>query len=208
MPCNINEETIRSIGGTRPASGFGKLVVATRSMRRYAQEPRVSEADLLGFVDIARRTACASNNQQLRFHVVSTPEECMIAHDEIGSWAGSIKEWPGPEPDECPTGYIIILAPKSNSRSRYVDAGIAAQTMGLAAREAGFAYCMFMSAKRTMVEALGLPEEYEVLLVLSFGADGETVVLEDSPDEHRTGYWRDERSIHHVPKLSLGDVLI
>lgn len=208
MACSTDSETIRAIGAAEPATELGKLVLATRSMRRYAQEPRVSEEFLLGLVNLARRTACASNLQKLRYHVVSTPEECRIAHDQIGSWAGSIKEWAGPEPDECPTGYIIILAPKSKSLSRYVDAGIAAQTMGLAAREAGFAYCMFMSAKRTMVEALGLPEEYEVLLVLSFGAPGETVVLEDDPDEHRTGYWRDEQGIHHVPKLSLGDVLI
>ena len=47
-----------------------------------------------------------------------------------------------------------------------------------------------------MVIALGRPAEDVRLEPLSFSPDGST------------NYWRDEASVHHVPKRSLADVLV
>lgn len=102
---------------------------------------------------------------------------------------------------------------------RRFDEGIAAQTILLAAAQAGFGGCMLHAFNHSVVEAaLGLEAEarernlaqLKPLMVIALGRPAETVRLEPleaSPDGS-TNYWRDDTSVHHVPKRSLEDVLL
>jgi hypothetical protein len=46
------------------------------------------------------------------------------------------------------------------------------------------------------------------LLVLALGKPKETVVLETVGPEGDVKYWRDEQSVHHVPKRRLEDIIV
>ena len=91
------------------------------------------------------------------------------------------------------------------------DAGIAAQTIMLAARAAGLVGCMVASFDVELGPALGLAEkglEPLVLCALGYPAPDERVVLEPATTEHGITYWRDADGVHHVPKLAVEDLLV
>lgn len=91
-----------------------------------------------------------------------------------------------------------------------VDEGIAAQTIVLAAASAGYGACMLHAFNKAEVAcALGLAQDVVPLMVIALGKPGETVVLEDmATGAASTDYWRDEKSVHHVPKRTLDQVLL
>ena len=110
---------------------------------------------------------------------------------------------------ERPAGYIIILLDKEISQAAGCDHGIAAQSILLGAREKGLAGCMHGSVNREAVmEAFGIPSRYEILLVISLGKPKEEVVLETVGPDGSINYWRDENSVHHVPKRPLDEIII
>lgn len=93
------------------------------------------------------------------------------------------------------------------------DAGIAAQTMMLAARSATpeVAACMFKAFPPRAIDVMGLDgDKYEVKLIMVFGVPAETQVIDtiDSNPDGSINYWRDEAQVHHVPKRLLADVLV
>ena len=60
-------------------------------------------------------------------------------------------------------------------------------------------------------DILGLDHtDYALQLLIALGqpAADEQVVLEDVGDQHGVKYWRTEGNVHHVPKRSLGDLLV
>ena len=80
--------------------------------------------------------------------------------------------------------------------------------MMLSARQAGYGACMLKSFRPELAEVLDLPEGMAIQLVLAVGRPVEKVVLDPMDDEHGVAYWRDADGTHHVPKLSLEDVLL
>lgn len=196
---------------------FKGLVERTRSYRRFDESARVGEDFLRGLVDVGRVCANGANRQQLRFRVVSEPSACDAVFGEL-AWAGYFKDWAGPKPGERPTGYVVIAAVrevpgKPAAPITEVDAGIAAQTMLLAARAASPSVggCMLKAFTPKLIDVLGLdPEHFELKIVCAFGIPVEEVRLEPleaSPDGS-IKYWRDAAGIHHVPKRALEDVLL
>jgi len=120
-------------------------------------------------------------------------------------WAGALKDWPGPAEGERPTGYIIILSEANPGH----NVGIAAQTIQLAAAEAGYGVCMMGAINRDAIKAaFNIPDDINVHLVLAIGKPAETVVIEPMPADGNTAYWRSEDGVHHVPKRALEDVLV
>lgn len=164
---------------------------------------------LLELAELAHLAPCGANAQRLRFHVVSGAEDCARVFDEL-AWAGALKDWPGPDEGERPTGYIAILAEravpgKPAAPITEVDTGIAAQTMMLAARSATpeVAACMFKAFTPRAIDAMGLDnDKYTLKLVMAFGVPAETQVIDaiDSNPDGSINYWRDEAQVHHVPK--------
>ena len=184
------------------------LVLKNRSYRRFYQDVPVSRDTLVELVDLARLSASGANRQPLKYILACDPATNALVFPTL-AWAGYIPNWPGPEEGERPAAYIIILGDKTISQSFGCDHGIAAQSILLGAAEMGLGGCMIGSIQKAELrQALAIPAEYEILLVIALGRPKETVVLEAVGPAGDIRYWRDEQSVHHVPKRSLSEIIV
>jgi nitroreductase len=183
------------------------LILKNRSYRRFYQEMPIETDTLRELVDLARLSASAANRQPLKFLLSNNPEKNALIFPHFG-WAGSLKDWSGPAEGEKPSAYIIILGDREISQSFGCDHGIVAQSILLGAVEKGLGGCMIGSHRREALhKALGIPERFEILLLVALGKPREKVVIDAAADGD-TKYWRDAESTHHVPKRALDDIII
>lgn len=185
-----------------------ELVLKTRSYRRFYEDVPVPRETLRELVDLARQTASAANRQPLKYWLSWEPAMNQRIFPCL-AWAAYLKDWGGPAEGERPSAYIIILGDTEIAKDFNLDPGIAAQTIMLGATERGFGGCMIASIKKEMLrEALGIPERYQILLVLALGKPKEKVVLEPVGPEGDIRYYRDKDGVHHVPKRSLDEIIL
>ncbi len=184
-----------------------ELVTRSRSYRRFQGDRPVGREMLTALIDLARLTPSASNKQPLKYMLSSEPEKNALIFDCLG-WAGYLTNWPGPAEGERPTGYILILGDDEIATTITWDHGIAAQTIMLGATEIGVAGCIIATINRErMRRDLAIPPRYQILLALALGYPRETVVIEEMKGGDYK-YWRDEQSVHHVPKRRLSDIIL
>ncbi len=183
---------------------FRDLVLRNRSYRRFREERPVRLTELREWVDLARYCASGANLQPLRYVLVADRE----VNDRVFpclSWAGYLPDWHGPQPGERPAAYVVILHdPAVKESGPGHDAGIAAQTILLAAAERGLGGCMIGSIDRDRLRReLAIDPNLDIVLVLALGEPVERVVIEDLNGDGDIRYWRDESGLHHVPKRTL-----
>ena len=184
------------------------LVLRNRSYRRFHQDVSIAPETLRELVDLARLSASATNSQPLRYILSCDPERNASIFSTL-VWAAYLKDWSGPEEGERPSAYIVMLEDTNIPHPMHVDHGIAVQTMLLAAVDEGLGGCMLGSIdKPRLREALEIPDQYEILLVLALGKPKETVVIDEIGADGDIKYWRDAEGAHHVPKRRLDDVII
>jgi nitroreductase len=184
------------------------LVLKNRSYRRFHQDVSIAPETLRELVDLARLSASAINAQPLRYVLSSDPDKNASVFSAVG-WAGYLKDWPGPADGERPSAYVVVLEDTGIAHPMRVDHGIAAQTIMLGATERGLGGCIIATIdKPRLREALDIPEQYEILLVLALGRPKETVVIDEIGVDGDIKYWRDAEGVHHVPKRRLDDVII
>lgn len=184
-----------------------ELVLKNRSYRRFHETVPVGEAQLKEWVDLARLTASGGNKQPLRYVLGCDPQTNAKIFENLG-WASYLPDWKGPGEGDRPAAYIVILGDTTVASSFGCDHGIVAQTIMLGAAEQGWGGCIIGSVQREQLQsALGIPAQYEILLVLALGKPKETVVLEPMTKDD-VKYWRDARGWHHVPKRSLDEVIL
>jgi nitroreductase len=184
------------------------LIIKNRSYRRFYQEVDIKLETLKELVDLARLSASARNIQPLKYILSCEPQRNSLIFPHL-AWAGYLTGWSGPCEGERPSAYIIILGNTEISRFVDYDAGIAAQSILLGATEKGLGGCMIASIDREgLRKALDIPPRYEILLVLALGKPRETVVIEMVGPSGDIKYWRDSKSVHHVPKRPLDDIII
>ena len=186
---------------------FRELVLKNRSYRRFDQSVAVDMDTLRELIDLARQTPSTGNQQALKYYLSTNAETNATIYSNI-TWAGFLTDWPGPEEGERPTAYIVMLRDNKISRAYSPDAGIAAQTIMLAATEKGLGGCMFASMRKGLRETLDIPDQFEIVLVLALGKPIEKVVLESVGPDGDIKYYRDSDGVHHVPKRALEDVII
>jgi nitroreductase len=187
---------------------ISELIRSNRSCRRFHQDVAVGPETLQSLVELARLSASAANLQPLRYVLTCSPEANQDVYDCLG-WAGYLEDWQGPREGERPSAYIVVLGDTNRSRHFDSDAGIAAQSILLGAREAGLAGCMIGSIRRKRLrKALAIADHLEILLVLALGKPKEQVVIETVDREGDIRYWRDENGVHHVPKRALSDIIV
>jgi nitroreductase len=188
-----------------------QLVAEARTVRRFVEADGVTDETLRGLVDVARKTPNAANLQPLAYRLVTDAGEKEAVFPAL-AWAGYLKEWPGPPPGERPGGYIVVTRDRERKvidKLLYCDAGIAAGTIQLRAREVGLGCCIIASFQDDVLsQALGLSDRYEVLLVLALGVPVEKAVIEPLGADESIRYYRDSSGTHHVPKRSLDAVVI
>lgn len=188
------------------------LVKACRSYRRFDEATRIERSTLVSWIDAVRLVASSGNTQPLRYALVTDELACEKVFS-CCAWAKALPDWPGPEPGERPSAYIVILSDCDRTLADVFtawDEGIAAQTIMLQAVEAGYGGCILGSFKRrSLTQALGIDEDrFKPDLVLALGKPAEKVVVSTISANGATEYWRDEASVHHVPKRPLSDVLL
>ncbi len=184
------------------------LVHKNRSYRRYYEDEKIDRDTLRELVDLARLSAAAGNLQPLKYILSWDTKKNNRIFPHL-SWAGYLKNWPGPEKGERPSAYILILGDGTIVKDFGCDHGIAAQSILLGAVEKGLGGCMIGSVRREKLRrALNVPEQYQVLLVLALGKPKEEVVIEDVGADGDIKYWRDPKGVHHVPKRSLDELIL
>jgi nitroreductase len=185
-----------------------ELIEKNRSYRRFHQDFDIEGDQLADLVDLARLSASSANLQPLKYILSCSPEKNGIIFSHL-SWAGYLKDWPGPVEGERPSAYIVILGDKGISKSFDLDCGIAAQNILLGAVESGLGGCIIGSIQRAeLMAALAIPEDYEVLVVIALGKPKKEVQLEIVGPDGDIKYWRDKEGRHHVPKRRLKDIII
>jgi len=185
-----------------------ELILKNRSYRRFYEEHKISENEIVELIDLARCSASARNAQPLKY-IISSTETYNNQIFETLSWAGYLTDWKGPEKGERPTAYIIVLKDTTISHNILCDDGIAAQSILLGATEKGLGGCMIASVNRKAIKQLfNISEELEIQMVIALGKPKETVVLTEMKNNNDFKYWRDENNVHYVPKRTLNDLII
>lgn len=185
-----------------------ELIVRNRSYRRFDESKRIDREAVLALVDVARRTPSAANRQPLKYVPVHEQGPCGTLFRSL-HWAGALKDWPGPAEGERPAAYVIVLLDTEVSKDAGCAHGIAAQSLLLVAVERGLGGCMLGAIERPQIRAdFGIPDRYEILLVVALGVPAETCVLEDAKPGGDLTYYRDAEGVHHVPKRPLKEVVL
>ncbi len=189
------------------SEAFKQLVKDNRSCRRFDNSHKISQEELEDLVDLARNCASAANKQPLKFILCRDEQK----NDEIYSclgWAAYLTDWPGPEKQERPVAYIVIMGDHTISDNFWCDHGIAAQTILLGARAMGLGGCMFGAINIKKLNGhLNIPEHLEVKLVVALGKPVEEIRIDEVGEDGNIKYWRDENKVHHVPKRKLADLI-
>lgn len=184
-----------------------EIVAKSRSYRRFYQNKTISAEQLKNLVDLARLSPSAKNLQPFKYILSNDAGKNDVIFSCL-AWAGYLKDWPGPEEGERPSGYIIILGDKSITKDFGCDHGIVAQSILLGATETGLGGCMLSNIKRDRLRALlGIPERYQILLAIALGIPKEQVVVTDAKDGD-IKYWRDANMVHYVPKRPLAELIL
>ncbi|MCF8226830.1 MAG: nitroreductase family protein [Bacteroidales bacterium] len=184
-----------------------ELILKNRSYRRFDESHPVSRNELLEMIDSARISGSARNAQPLKYYLSNELELNEKIFSTV-SWAGFLKDWPGPGPGERPTAYIVQMHDTTLGSNYFCDDGIAAQSILLTAVEMGLGGCILASVrKETLSGILNLPKHLKIIQVIALGKPVEKVVLEEMK-EGDIKYWRDENQVHHVPKRSLNELVI
>lgn len=185
-----------------------KLLKTNRSIRRFDESIRITKKQITSLIDLSRFCPSAGNLQQIKYFFSIDKKTNKLIFPLL-SWAAYLRTWDGPLDGERPTAYIIMLGPRDVSKHHLIDVGIAAHTILLGAVEMGLGGCQIASAQKDELhEALSLPDDLEIMLVLALGKPAEQVVIEKIVDPDDVEYWRDEFSVHHVPKRALKDIII
>lgn len=184
-----------------------ELITRTRSYRRFDQRVPISLDTLKELINLARLASSARNAQALKYLPIHDTQACASVFPLL-SWAGYLKDWGGPAEGEKPTAYIAVFKDKDINTNIHSDDGLAIQNILLGANEKGLGGCIIGAVnKGKFRELYHLPENLELLYILALGKPAETIVLEEM-QEDETKYWRDDASVHHVPKRSLDEIII
>ncbi len=187
---------------------FRDIVTRSRSYRRFDASCRLDDAELAALVELACYVPSSRNLQPLKYVAVSDREECAAVFGCL-SWAGYLADWQGPEEDERPAAYLVMLRDLEISSGAACDCGIAAQTILLGATSMGLGGCLVASVERDRLGAiLNIPPRYAIEFVLALGRPVEPVVIEQMEVSGDVRYYRDPHGIHHVPKRTVGEVLL
>ena len=186
------------------------LVIKARSYRNYDSGYEISMETLRELVDVARLTSSTINKQPLKFFL-SCDEETNKKVFSVTKWAGSLKNVKLPFEGNEPTAYIVICIDTDivkNYELFYVDVGIAAEAIMLAAVEKDINGCMLGAIDPKDVSAtLGFRPGLMPKLIMALGKKNEEVKLVDVPEAGNTIYYR-EGNTNFVPKRTLDDLII
>ena len=203
------EEALRSSQRTvvrRNNPSLDTLLRKNRSHRAFDTSYTVAMRQLETIVAVNAKLPSGRNAQTLRFKLLDAQgggeDFCRFLH--LG---GYLPELHLPTPGTEPKAFIIICSTEAESPIVDIDLGISLQSMALKAVEIGLnALIVRAYNKMEIREALDLPSD--PLAVLAIGKGTETIVLDEVPAGSDLRYYRDADGTHHVPKITVSDLLI
>ncbi len=186
-----------------------KLVEKNRSYRRFYNNHVVDRGTLEHLVNLARMSPSGRNLQPLKYYL-SRDEDTNAKIYQTLAWAGYLSGWNGPEEDERPSAYIVMMVDRElTAGTPAIDQGIACQSILLGAVEQGLGGCVVASVKKAeLAHALNIAHEFEIALVIALGKPKEEVKLVPVDHDGSIKYYRDDKGIHYVPKRDLRDIII
>ena len=182
------------------------LLKNTRSYRRFDGNRCICDEDINDIIDAVRYCPSAANLQRVRVKIVNESSQKDTVFDDL-SFAAYLKDWNGPELNERPSAYLVLMTECELDVNLAIDIGICAEAMLLTAREKGIGGCMFRSFNKDSLSKKLSAEGYIPALVIALGYPSETVVIDDVKNGD-IKYYRDSEGVHHVPKLSLPEIII
>jgi nitroreductase len=185
-----------------------ELVYKNRSYRRFNQNEKITMETLEELIDLARHSACVGNLQSLKYILSCDPLINELIFKKLG-WAGYLTDWKGPTEGEKPAAYVVLLGDTSIHKDFSCDHGIACQSILLGAVEKGLGGCILGSINRDgLRKDLSIDDKFQILLVVALGKPHEKVKVEYIESGGDIKYWRDESSVHHVPKRPLQEIIV
>lgn len=183
------------------------LLLKNRSYRRFDASQPIDYSVLKSLVELATLCPSARNAQPLKYIIVNSSEQCDKVFNTL-AWAGYLTHWPGPDPAERPTAYLIQCIDTDIANHCFCDDGIQAQSILLGAVEKGLGGCIIKAINEPKLRAeLAIPDSLKVNQVIALGVPVENIILEPMVNgEYK--YWRDEQGGHHVPKRSVDEIII
>lgn len=183
------------------------LVMKNRSYRRFDTGSRIDKTAIHSWLDLARQTASARNLQSLKYAVATDAAVSRQIFREL-KWAGYLPDW-DPSADEQPAAYVVFCNDKDIAPATpQIDLGIQAQTLLLAATEAGYGGCIILAFnKPNVARILELPAHLDPVLVVALGLPAEQCRIVPLADND-IRYYRLPDQTHCVPKRPLTDLII
>ena len=183
-----------------------ELIKKNRSYRRFDANFKIVEKDLVHFIEHARLSASARNQQSLKYILVLSENKKNELFPTL-KWAGYLKDWDGPAVHQRPSAYIIVCNDTSIASNHFCDEGIAMQSILLAAAEKELGGCIIAAFDKNAVRNMfEIPTNFDILNVLAIGKPDETVVIDKLAGDN-VEYYRDGDNIHHVPKRGITEII-
>ncbi|MFX1363933.1 MAG: nitroreductase family protein [Promethearchaeota archaeon] len=185
---------------------FEEVIRQRRTIRRFKQE-QVSIDILKKLIDYARIAPMARNIQGLEFIIIQNPDVREKLFPLV-KWASSLPEdQRTPEKGREPTVYFVVLNNTKIKPSYFqFDVGAAVENILLGAVNFGLGCCWMASIDREKIrELFKIPDNYEIIHVISMGYPDENSVIE--PYKGTFDYWKDNMGGMHVPKKSLDEII-
>ena len=183
-----------------------ELLRKNRTIRRFKQNEAPSEAILRSFVESARLTASAANLQRLRYFLITDESDKIYPMISLG---GYLPKEQKPTAAEKPTAYIAVMAPEGAADPNiFIDIGIVAEAITLAAAEAGVGSCMIRSFSKRELNSFIAKEGYFPELLIAFGYAAESAKIIDAGSDGDIKYYKDESGVNVVPKRTVDELII
>ena len=185
-----------------------ELLEKNRSIRSFDPSVKITNEELLDMIDCTRLCPSSANLQSMKFCPVTDDDKVKKVFSAT-KWAGYLRDMEIP-PKGCePVAFIVVMNDTGIAKTTtpfFKDTGIVSHTILLRACEMGYGGCMIGSFDKDIIkDALSLPENLEITLVLALGKAMEEPVITENTGDIR--YYR-ESGIHYVPKRSLGEIVV
>ena len=181
------------------------LLHKNRSHRSFDADNIPSDEVLRKIVEVNTLLPSASNQQVLRFRIVSSPEETakVLADIKMGA---ALPELHLPSAGTEPHAYIIVMSSIKEGKFVDIDLGISLQSMALRSVDLGYNSLMVCNFNPNILKAdLSLP--YLPLAVLAVGKGKDSIFLMPCSEGDSLKYYRKD-GVHYVPKIKLDDLLV
>ncbi len=188
-----------------------EAILKRRSIRRF-KDKGVPYEVLEKCIDAGRIAPSGRNEQLCEYIVINDAKVLPGIFENIGGSAKMPPDKGGPRPEQAPKAYTIVLINKKleiDAKRRSVtltDVGLAAENIMLTALEQGIWCCPILIFNEGDLKLiLGIPDDYDIGLVIAMGYPDESPVAEIAKDS--VNVWVDEKGIRHVPKRKLADII-